>query len=151
MLELLSSTAVRESGWSRRVNDSSWLSLSSGSCCSVMSPSPVKRQIGAFSEKHSRLEHLKSESDRDSLRSQLSTAVELKAHYTNSLINEPKSNESQVSVSSVVVVMLVKCVDADSVDVLMVELHDEFITTAFGVAVEFFVLFVILLVLAVLK
>lgn len=29
--------------------------------------------------------------------------------------------------------MLVKWVDADSVEVLMVELHDEFITIAFGV------------------
>jgi hypothetical protein len=33
---------------------------------------------------------------------------------------------------SVVVVMLVKCVDADSVEVLMVELHEEFITITLG-------------------
>lgn len=49
--------------------------------------------------------------------------------------------------------MLVKWVDADSVDVLMVELHDEFIAMTFGTD-EFFALcalLLILLVLAVLK
>jgi len=35
---------------------------------------------------------------------------------------------------SVVVVMLVRCVDADSVDVLIVELHEEFMTMTFGTA-----------------
>jgi hypothetical protein len=43
----------------------------------------------------------------------------------------PRSSESHVSVS-VVVVMFVKCVDADSVEVLMVELHEEFITMTLG-------------------
>lgn len=50
--------------------------------------------------------------------------------------------------------MLVKWVDADSVDVLMVELHDEFITMAFGadeLLVAWSVLVFILLVLADLK
>lgn len=37
---------------------------------------------------------------------------------------------------SVVVVMLVRCVEADSVDVLMVELQEEFITITFGTFVE---------------
>lgn len=49
--------------------------------------------------------------------------------------------------------MLVRWVDADSVDVLMVELHDEFITMTFGTD-EFFelgALLIILLVFAVLK
>lgn len=65
--------------------------------------------------------------------------------------NEPISNESHVSVS-VVVVILVKCVEADSVEVLMVELHDVFMTIAFGPD-ELFVfgaLLINLLVLAVL-
>lgn len=55
---------------------------------------------------------------------------------------------------SVVVVMLVRWVDADSVDVLMVELQDEFITMTFGTVEEFLALcalLLILLVLAVLK
>lgn len=73
--------------------------------------------------------------------------------YVPWLINSiPKSSESHVSVS-VVVVILVKWVEADSVDVLMVELHDEFMTMTFG-ADEFFVpcvVLLILLVLAVLK
>lgn len=66
-------------------------------------------------------------------------------------LNEPRSNESHVSVS-VVVVILVKCVDADSVEVLMVELHDEFMTIAFGPEEAFVLgaLLINLLVLAVL-
>lgn len=65
--------------------------------------------------------------------------------------NEPKSNESHVSVS-VVVVIFVRCVEADSVEVLMVELHDEFMTIAFGPDAPFMVgaLLISLLVLAVL-
>lgn len=68
---------------------------------------------------------------------------------------EPKSSESHVSVS-VVVVMLVKWVEADSVEVLMVELHDEFMTMTLGTDEEFLALVVaallfILLVFAVLK
>lgn len=65
--------------------------------------------------------------------------------------NEPISNESHVSVS-VVVVILVKCVEADSVEVLMVELHDVFMTIAFGPEALFVlgVLLINLLVLAVL-
>lgn len=67
--------------------------------------------------------------------------------------HKPKSSESHVSVS-VVVVIFVKWVDADSVDVLMVELHDEFIVMTLGTE-EFLVfcaaLLLILLVLAVLK
>lgn len=50
--------------------------------------------------------------------------------------------------------MLVKWVEADSVEVLMVELHDEFMVITLGVAAEVLLpgeLFVIRLVLAVLK
>ena len=57
---------------------------------------------------------------------------------------------------SVVVVMLVKWVEADSVEVLIVELHDEFMTMTFGTDDEFLALvtaalLLILLVFAVLK
>lgn len=52
--------------------------------------------------------------------------------------------------------MLVKCVEADSVDVLMVELHDEFMTMTLGTDEELLAfvtaaLLLILLVFAVLK
>lgn len=66
--------------------------------------------------------------------------------------NEPKSRESHVSVS-VVVVILVRWVDADSVEVLIVELAEEFMTMALGVVEELLVVLALfnLLVLAVLK
>jgi hypothetical protein len=49
----------------------------------------------------------------------------------------------------VVVVMLVKWVEADSVDVLMVELHEEFITMTLGIEELFLVVCAVLLILLV--